>query len=370
VATPLKELFGPDVPRRIAGMIHAVHPTFDVEAFVATAVDGFEGLELTARARHVAAALARFLPDDRQTAVELLTASLGPPLDGGEAGGMDAFVYLPHVYFVAEHGLGCFEASMRAQYELTRRFTAEFSIRAFLEHHTERTLDRLRVWASDPDEHVRRLVSEGTRPRLPWAPRLRRFQQDPQPVLDLLELLVDDPSEYVRRSVANNLNDIAKDHPERAIAVARRWWETGGPQRRRLVRHGLRTLIKQGRPEALEILGYTAASPATVAGVELTPPVVRIGDRLRVTVTLSNPADVPAGALVDLRLHFVKADGTTRPKVFKGAELTLEPGATATVRRSVSFAQHTTRTHHPGTHRLDVLLNGVAHTGGAFEVTA
>ena len=136
---------------------------------------------------------------------------------------MDVFIYLPHVFFVAKFGVGHFEASMRAQYELTQRFTAEYSIRGFLERYPERTLARLREWAGDANAHVRRLVSEGTRPRLPWAPRLRAFQDDPQPVLELLELLKDDPELYVRRSVANNLNDIGKDNPTALIDTCRHW---------------------------------------------------------------------------------------------------------------------------------------------------
>ncbi len=146
-------------------------------------------------------------------AVDVLLASASQPHEHRASGGMAAFLYMPHLFFVARHGLDHFEDSMRAQHALTQLFTAEYSIRAFLEKHPEATLARLREWTADPSHHVRRLVSEGTRPRLPWAPRLRAFQKDPRPVLELLELLKDDPELYVRRSVANNLNDIGKDHP-------------------------------------------------------------------------------------------------------------------------------------------------------------
>jgi 3-methyladenine DNA glycosylase AlkC len=154
---------------------------------------------------------------------------------------------------------------MRAQYELTKRFTAEFSIRAFLEADPVATLERLEEWATDPNVHVRRLVSEGTRPRLPWAPRLPRFVEDPQPVLRLLEMLKDDPELYVRRSVANNLNDIAKDHPDLVVEVCARWSLQASPERRWLIRHGLRTLVKQGHEGALAVLGYGRGSPAETA---------------------------------------------------------------------------------------------------------
>jgi 3-methyladenine DNA glycosylase AlkC len=223
VAEPLKNYYGPEIPVTIGAMIVAVEPNFPGDAFVAEALDGLQELELTPRARHVAHALARHLPDDYERSVDILVRSLGPPIVADELTGIDGFLYLPHVFFVAEHGLGHWEASMRAQYELTRRFTAEYSIRAFIDHEPERTLARLREWATDPSPHVRRLVSEGTRPRLPWAPRLQRFVRDPAPVLELLELLKDDPALYVRRSVANNLNDIGKDHPNLLVDTCRAW---------------------------------------------------------------------------------------------------------------------------------------------------
>ena len=150
----------------------------------------------------MAGALRRHLPEDYQAAIKILMKSLGPKLNGTEGLGMAPFLYLPHVRFVADYGLEHFELSMLAQYELTQRFTAEFSIRPFIEKYPDATMKRLKVWTKDPSAHVRRLVSEGTRPRLPWAPRLRGFQKDPRPVLELLELLKDDPELFVRRSVA------------------------------------------------------------------------------------------------------------------------------------------------------------------------
>lgn len=165
VAEPLKNSFGPEIAARIATMIEAVHPAFPSDEFVADALDGYEDLELTPRARRISEALARHLPSDSADAIGILVASLGPKAERLE--GMEPFVYLPHVYFVAEHGLDCVEESLRAQYELTQRFTAEFSIRAFIDRHPKQTLARLEQWATDPSMHVRRLVSEGTRPGCP-----------------------------------------------------------------------------------------------------------------------------------------------------------------------------------------------------------
>jgi 3-methyladenine DNA glycosylase AlkC len=358
MAEPLKNYFGPEVPIRIASMIETVDHAFPAEDFLAEALDGYEGLELTPRARHIARALRRHLPQDYEQAIEILVASLGPALVTAELTGMDVFVYLPHVYFVAQFGVEHFEASMRAQYELTQRFTAEYSIRVFLERYQEQTLARLRDWAVDSNVHVRRLVSEGTRPRLPWAPRLRAFQHDPQPVLELLDLLKDDPELLVRRSVANNLNDIGKDNPTALISTCRRWMREPTPERRRLVRHALRSAVKRGDPEALQILGFVPAGVVSVRAIDITPAVVPIGESVTFTVELANEGSSTERLLVNLRVYFVKANGRPSPKVFKLKALDLDPQTSARLTKTISLAQHTTRMHYPGLHRVEVLVNG------------
>ena len=370
MAEPLKNYFGPEVPARIADMIHNVDGAFPREAFLVDALDGFEALELTPRARHIAFALGRHLPQDYEQAVEILIASLGPKLEAAELTGMEVFLYMPHVFYVAEFGAEHFEASMRAQYELTQRFTAEYSIRVFLECFPERTLARLREWAHDESVHVRRLVSEGTRPRLPWAPRLRAFQADPRPVLELLDLLKDDPELYVRRSVANNLNDIGKDNPAVLIETCRRWAQDATAERRWLIRHALRSAVKRGEPAALEILGFGEATAASVREIRVVPAVVPIGESVTFAVELANEGSSTERLLVDLRVHFVKANGRPSPKVFKLKELELQPQASAHLAKTISLAQHTTRTHYPGQHRVEVLVNGRASATYAFDVVA
>ena len=366
--TLLKSRFGPDVVHGLATDLSRVDPTFDVDGFTAMALDGFEELELTARSRHIARALAVHLPGDPTSAMHTIVAALGDPL-GESLEGMDAFRYMPYGHWVAAHGLADVEAALDLQHALTQRFTAEFSIRTFIQQAPEATMARLRRWATDDNHHVRRLVSEGTRPRLPWAPVLREFVADPSPVLPLLELLRDDPSEYVRRSVANNLNDIAKDHPDLVVDIAARWWADADDTRRRLVRHALRTLVKRGHPGALAVLGYAADVAVVVDRVTVDPPVGVIGDRVRITVDVRTLASTPTPALVDLVVGFVKADGSVRPKVFKGAEVVLEPGVAQRVTKTVSLRQHTTRTHHPGPHTVAVQVNGrVVGEAMPFEV--
>jgi 3-methyladenine DNA glycosylase AlkC len=382
MAEPLKDQFGTEMVHRAGDTIAAVYTGFDRPGFVACALDGFEELELTPRCHHIADAMARFLPGDRERAINILVDSLGvelpncDPDDAPSTGDtfvddhpLSAFFYLPHGYFVADHGGDHFDAAMRANYEITKRATSEFSIRTPLRDHTEATLAVLAQWTGDPNVHVRRLVSEGTRTRLPWSFRLKTLQANPSPVIALLEELKDDPVEYVRRSVANNLNDLAKDHPDLVVDVARRWWTDGDTNRRRLVRHGLRTLIKAGNPEALDVLGFGADSPAEIRAVSIEPATVAIGDKVRLELAVHNPTAKSCGVLVDLRVHFVKANGSTSAKVFKGAELHLEPGGSGVVRKTISVAQHTTRKHYAGEHRVEVLMNGVAQPVGSFTVT-
>lgn len=370
MAEPLKNSFGADVPRTIGHMIAAASPRFDEKAFVRSALEGYEDLALMPRAWKIAHALRRFLPDDYAKAIQIVLASLEQPSGRTAAAGMGGFVFLPHVFFVAEYGLDHFEPSMRAQYLLTQRFTAEFSIRRYLERHQEATLARLAEWTTDPSEDVRRLVSEGTRPRLPWAPRLRAFQVDPRPVLTLLERLKDDVSLYVRRSVANNLNDIGKDHPDVLAETATRWLEHATEQRRWIIRHALRSAVKRGEEGALRVLGFGDKAVVAVKKVRITPARPPIGSSVDISCDVANQASGAQRLLVDLRVHYVKANGKQSPKVFKLKTVELPPKGTIRLSKSLALTQFTTRTHYPGLHRIELLVNGHAYPLGQFHVTA
>ena len=370
MAEALISQYGPDVPRAIARMVAAVHPHFGVDAFLADVLAGYDALALMPRGRHMARALRRHLPPDYPEALAILLASASQPHGRDPKLSLASFLYLPHTLFVAEFGLGHFEASMQAQHALTQRFTAEFSIRPFLQHHTQATLERLAHWTQDPSEHVRRLVSEGTRPRLPWASRLPAFQRDPTPVLALLERLKDDPALYVRRSVANNLNDIGKDHPELLAQTAHAWLHQAPPERRWVVQHALRTALKRGEAGALKALGFGGPARVQVHTAMVTPAVAAIGGTVTVALAVTNPTPHPQQVLVDFAVHYVKANGQARPKVFKLKALTLAAHETQHLSKRLSLAEMTTRKHHPGLHRVELLLNGRAQPLGQFELVA
>lgn len=258
----LSTIIGPKAISLLAESFSAVAPTFDSKQFQAAARKGLNELGIMQRGAHVARALHAALPMEFPAAANVVVSAMGPELETTEGNGLAVFFYLPHSYFIGEHGLEHFEHGMKACYELTKRFTAEFCIRHYIARDLDKSLKFLRKWARDKNPHVRRLVSEGTRSRLPWGMRLKAIQADPAPVLPLLEELKDDKSQYVRRSVANHLGDIIKDNPEIGFATCERWTEEVAGKRfdpeiaaarRWIVRHAVRLPAKKGNLRALSI---------------------------------------------------------------------------------------------------------------------
>jgi len=262
MGTPLKVLLNQEAIECLAQNILYVHKDFKAKAFCEFALTDMEPLELMQRGRHIAKALHQFLPESYSEAIEIIIASLTPAQTEAEGFGLAGFFYLPYSFFVSEfgqdkkynNGKDPFEASMGALYALTTRFTSEFAIRTFLIHQQERTMSKVFDWLNDPNPHVRRLCTEGTRPRLPWGKRIPSFISNPRPTLHVLETLKNDKSLYVRRSVANHLGDIAKDHPDVAFSMCERWLkEDASKDLQWLIRHAVRHPAKKGDARALKI---------------------------------------------------------------------------------------------------------------------
>lgn len=372
MAGELKAFFSPELVRRLAGDMSRASPAFPARAFINQATRGLEALELLDRGKHISRALATHLPDDYPEAIAIILRSLGPVHATDEllGLGMAPFFYLPHVIFVAERGLDHFDVSMHAQYELTQRFSCEASIRPYIAKEPERVFATLRTWAGDAKAHVRRLVSEGTRLRLPWAPRVAWLDENPERVLELLELLKDDPASVVRRSVANNLNDMGKVHPPLLTRTCKAWFTlSASAERRALVEHALRTAVKRGDREALGILGFGKKAAVAIEEVRFEPRSVAIGGTVDVHFAIRNTARTSHDLLVDLAVHFVKATGKATPKVFKVGRVTLAAGEHTALKARVSLKVHTTRKPNPGVHAVDVLVNGMATRIGSFKVT-
>ncbi|MEU8228204.1 DNA alkylation repair protein [Actinoplanes sp. NPDC048967] len=251
-----------------------------------------------------------------------------------------------------------FDDAMALLAALTGRLTAEFAVRTLLDHDPDRALAIVATWTGSPDEHVRRLASEGTRPFLPWAKRVPALLERPEHTLEIIGALHRDDSEYVRRSVANHLNDLSRHHGDLVVRTAAEWLAEPDRHTARLVRHGLRTLVKQGHPGALALLGF---APATV---EVTGPLVTAGEvpfggELAFTATVTNTGSAPATLAIDYVVHHRKANGTQTGKTFKLTTATLGPGQRLSLERRHSFREITTRRYHPGAHAVELQVNGV-----------
>ncbi|MFC5756812.1 DNA alkylation repair protein [Rhizobium sp. GCM10022189] len=361
---PLKNLLHPALVRAMAGVIAARAPSFDGARFTALATDGIESLELMERATLIRDALFATLPADFPEAATILSASL--PAAGRD--GLTGWMLLPVNQFIAARGLGDFDRALDLLKALTPHFTAEFGIRPFIHQDQQRALATIGGWAGDENHHVRRLASEGTRPRLPWAMRLPQLVKDPSPIIPILTALMDDPEDYVRRSVANSLNDIAKDHPDLVAAFIADHIEGASAERRWLLKHASRTLLKKGHARALANFGFGAAA-ALECSLLLPNPAVLFGEGLDFGIRLRNAGKAPQSLMIDYAIHHVKADGSLSPKVFKWKTVTLAAGEDHVVRRRHAMRPITTRRYYPGEHRIVILINGVETAAGNFVLS-
>ena len=365
-----KHGIGEPAVRRIAHNLKRAAPSFAEERFVKNALSGLGALELKARVQHLVEVLRAQLPEDERAAIALLVEA-GELWDRGDAGDAKAgFAAWPLLEFIGVYGLAHFELSMDALRRLTGLFSAEFAIRSFIERDEARALQVLARWAADPDPHVRRLVSEGTRPRLPWGRRLRSFQRNPAPVIELLELLKDDAAEYVRRSVGNNLNDIAKDHPQEVIALCRRWIVGASAERQRIVRRATRSLVKEGDSAALALLGFDPEAAVQLVDFSVTPGRIALGAELSLGIELRSEAGHEQALVVDFALHHVRQGGGRRAKVFKLKNVVLGPNETLRITKKHPLRRVTTRTYYSGRHGVELLINGRSCAMAEFELEA
>lgn len=358
MAEALKSFFDRTRVELIADELAAAWPALPRERFVARAVRGLSALELMDRGRHIGRALGEVLPEHFPTAAALVLEALRPERAEARGAAMESFMYLPHTVWVAERGLEHLEPALELLCALTQRFTAEWAIRPFLVRYPEALEATLHAWSRHDSSHVRRLVSEGTRPRLPWGARISGPLASAERTLPLLTRLRDDPSEYVRRSVANHLNDIAKAEPDRIVALLAEWSVDAPPERAALIRHALRWLGKRGHAGALALLGAEGDAAGLDVRGRVSPKRIDVGDEVEVVIEVHNSSAQPRKAAVDLVVLHAGARGPRGPRVIKGKLLALDPGATARFTQRVSFAPRSIRKILPGRHVLEVQVNG------------
>jgi 3-methyladenine DNA glycosylase AlkC len=348
---PFKNMFNRESVGELADAITGAYPAFDADAFMGRIFDAeWEGRELMARKRHITLALGDGLPPDYRLALDILRRAL-PALE------RHRFEKMVFPDFVEVYGLDDVDASLPALETFTQAVSAEFAVRPFIQQDPDRLMAQMLEWADHPSEHVRRLASEGCRPRLPWGVRLTALVDDPAPILPILDRLKDDPSESVRRSVANNLNDISKDHPGVVIDVLRGWAADASPEVEWITGHALRTLVKKGDPRALALLGYPPPA-VEVRGLMVDPAEIPFGGEVTFRFEVASTGDEPQDLMIDYALHLMRSNGSHTPKVFKLAKRTLAPGEVIAIEKTHSFRAVTTRKYYPGPHLIEPQING------------
>lgn len=373
MAEPFKNLFNETMIAAMGDHFHRVDPGFDRDGFCAHACDGLNDLELKARSNHIRTALQHYLPEDFHDACALMVAALHP-VDNAPIGdmamdeqGIRGWPIMPMADFVAQNGLQHFDYSLDVLAGMTKRFSAEFAIRPFFLQDWQQTLKKATDWARDDNLHLRRLASEGSRPRLPWGLQIPQFVEDPTPLLPLLELLRDDVEEYVRRSVANNLNDIAKDHPDTVARLATKWLKNAGRDRTRLVKHACRSLVKQGHGPTLKALGYGPAK-VKVSTISLAETTIELGQAVEFKCEIYSLTRSKQPLIIDFIIHHQRANGTQSAKVFKWKTVELAAGQTLQLTKKHSMKPVTTRSYYAGTHGISVQINGKTFAHTTFEL--
>ena len=356
---PLKNLYTPEMVASVASRVQSVWSDFDRDGFChAVFDDSWQERELKERMAQLTQCLYQYLPLSYPEAIRILVSS---------ARHFEGFEYMFFPGFVEQYGLDDFETSVEALGEFTSYASSEFAVRPFIKRYPQAMMEQMLLWSVSDNEHHRRLASEGCRPRLPWAMALPEFQKDPGPVLPILHTLKNDPSETVRRSVANNLNDISKDHPELVLETVRPWLGDN-KDTDWLVRHACRTLLKQGHAEVMQLFGYAPPDQISIRNLKLDE-VIQANGTLGFSFDLDSSADALGQIRVDYVIGFLRKNGSLSDKVFKLSESRVD-GASRFYEKSFSFKPITTRRYYPGKHELAIVVNGVELARADFELLA
>lgn len=356
----LKNWFDEARYRRIATDLADLHPCFDRKRFLNHTLDGLAERTLIQRLRRTSEAMRETLPEEFPKTLGILR-NLAPRFQHG-------FVSLVLPDYVGLYGHDDFDRSMDALKFFTPFGSSEFAIREFLRRDLGRTLAVMETWSRDSDEHVRRLASEGCRPRLPWSFRLAELIGDPTPVRPILHNLRADPSLYVRKSVANHLNDITKDHPQWVLdRIAE--WDLANSHTAWIAKRALRTLIKQGDRKALAVIGAGEKAEVALEAFAVSPARLKLGGSIAMNLLLKSTARRSQKLVIDYAIHYVKQSGDTSPKVFKWKETEAGPGAVLQVSKNQRIQDFTTRKHHAGRHRVEVMVNGEVLAESEFRLS-
>ena len=355
---PLKEMFGPNFYKNLANTFASVHKPFQVEHFVKEVTANLENLSLNQRMRNTSIVLHKHLPEDFGKTIEIMKEVV-PQLNGG-------YTTLVFPDFVSLYGLPHFRESLEALKYFTQFGSSEFAIRSFLKHDLDKTLKVMKQWSTDENYHVRRLSSEGSRPRLPWSFKLDDIIKKPELTFPILENLKCDDQLYVRKSVANHLNDLSKDSPDYVLKLVKTWDKTH-QHTAWIVKRGIRSLLKQGDKKSMAVFNLTKDVKASVKRFRLTNSVIRLNDSLQFQFDLVSEKSTNQTLMIDYRIHYFKKSGLQLPKVFKLKEVTLKPGEVLSIVKKQRFQDFTTRKLFSGIHVLEIVVNGEVIKRKQFE---
>ena len=351
-----KDWFDKSAAKAMADQISAVHKSFDCTAFRRSATRNIQSLEFNDRVKQFADALHQNLPAAYPKAISILIKSLPEvPVDAESV--TDGWLQWPLGQFIADHGTEHLNESLDAMTELTQRFSSEFAVRPFIERYPVETLKYLNDLTGHPSEHVRRWCSEGCRTRLPWGVKLNKLIENPAPVWRILNQLIDDDSVYVRKSVANNINDLSKDHPQQVLKKCSQWKKKSRPKRDWIIKQGLRTLIKQGDSKALELTGF-GAPERLHATILLSPKKIKVGESVKMQARVENRAKKSQSLMLDYVVHYVRKNKVTNEKVFKWKTIDIAAGEAITLVKNHPMKTTTVRALYNGRHKVEIQING------------
>jgi len=358
----LKHLFDKAHLKRTADALAAVYPAFDRKRYLAS-FSSLEALSMKSRVRLLRDELNHLLPTAYAKALTVLMKAV-------KIGRLESFDLWPITEFIQTYGTNDLNISLNALQEITTIFTSEWAIRPFIKKYPKETLEFLLKCARNSDTHVRRLASEGTRPRLPWGERLQNFIKDPSPTFPILEELKFDNELFVRKSVANHINDISKDHPEVSIRLLKKWMGEADSNNKKkiewIARHALRTLVKKGHSEALSLLGVSSKVALEVEKFRLNEKKLTMGEKLKFSFSVKSLSDQKQKLIIDYRIHFIRSNGKPSVKVFKLKNLILDPKAQTKIEKVHHIKEVTTRKYYNGPHIIDIQINGIVKKSEKF----
>lgn len=322
----------------------------------------WDGYELKQRMHHVATVVHDFLPPEFKKSAPLILKLVDQFKKNNQGAGFE-HIFLAH--FIELYGMNDLDTSLKAIEKITQYISCEFAIRPFIVKYEKQVMKQMLLWSKHKSEHVRRLSSEGCRPRLPWAMALPRFKKDPSLIWPILENLKNDESLYVRKSVANNLNDISRDHPEQVIKLAKKWKGTSR-EADWIIKHGSRTLLRKADTNSLGLFGFSDKIKPVVKRFAIGKTSLRIGDKLDFSFYLIHTEKKDEKLRVEFGVYYMKSNGKANRKLFKITENNYAPKTEYMFKRNHSFGNLTTRKHYPGKHKLVIVVNGKELAGEEF----